>query len=154
MLAEVVGDIAWRIFNVGAPQLDDVVHGKKLGRSLGASASGLGDGFRTLNLRFSHPKPAALGIFAVRVHGLADTPLDGVASLGKNPTVDTTDSYKLEVHLFDFAGDLYGQLISVRFLAKLRDEQRFDSLAALTAQIDADAAAARHHLSTLQRVTA
>ncbi len=121
-----------------------VMHGKKLGRTLG---------YPTANVHLPHRKPALAGIFVVEV----DTALGrfgGVASLGKNPTVDTTDSYKLEVHLFDFAGDLYGQLISVRFLAKLRDEQRFDSLAALTAQIDADAAAARHHLSTLQRVTA
>ena len=61
-----------------------VVHGRKLGRALGESA-GRGDGFRTLNLRFAHPRPAAMGIFVVRVHGLADEPLPGVASLGVRP---------------------------------------------------------------------
>ena len=58
-----------------------VVHGRKLGRKLGASGSGQHDGFRTLNLRFAHWKPAASGIFVVRVHGLGDTPLAGVANL-------------------------------------------------------------------------
>lgn len=121
-----------------------VMHGKKLGRTLG---------YPTANVHLPHRKPALAGIFVVEVDTAAGR-FGGVASLGKNPTVDQGDDYKLEVHLFDFAGNLYGQLICVRFLAKLRDEQRFDSLAALTAQIDADAAAARHHLSTLQRVSA
>jgi len=66
-----------------------VLHGKKLGRELG---------FRTLNLRFHHPRPAALGIFVVRTHGLADAPVDGVASLGRRPSVDDSGRVLLEVH--------------------------------------------------------
>lgn len=62
-----------------------VVHGRKLGRALGASSDGADDGFRTLNLRFSHWKPAANGIFVVQVHGLSDQPLPGVANLGVRP---------------------------------------------------------------------
>jgi riboflavin kinase/FMN adenylyltransferase len=67
-----------------------VVHGRKLGRALGASAAA-GDGFRTLNLRFAHWKPAASGIFAVLVHGLSDAPLPGVANLGVRPSLDPHD---------------------------------------------------------------
>ena len=79
-----------------------VIPGARLGRTLGETGTGRGDGFRTLNLRFRHPKPAAMGIFVVRVHGLADRPLDGVASLGKRPTVDDSGRVLLEVHCFDW----------------------------------------------------
>ncbi|MFT3665202.1 bifunctional riboflavin kinase/FAD synthetase [Piscinibacter sp.] len=120
-----------------------VVHGRKLGRDLG---------FKTLNLRFSHPKPAALGIFAVRVHGLADEPLDGVASLGRRPTVDDSGRVLLEVHCLDWPAGLgaeggYGKIVRVELLHKLRDEARFDSLEALTAAIRQDADDARAFLA-------
>ncbi|WP_285239326.1 riboflavin kinase, partial [Escherichia coli] len=69
-----------------------VVHGRKLGRALGASAEGAADGFRTLNLRFAHWKPAASGIFVVRVHGLSEHPLPGVANLGVRPSLDPQDA--------------------------------------------------------------
>jgi riboflavin kinase/FMN adenylyltransferase len=72
--------------------------------------------------------------------------LTAVASLGTRPTVDGTDML-LEVHVFDFAGDLYGREIEVEFVAKLRDEVKFDSLDALTAQMKVDAAQARDLLS-------
>ena len=75
-----------------------VVHGQKLGRVLGESTAGAADGFRTLNLRFTHDKPAAHGIFAVRTHGLAAGTLDGVASLGVRPTVEDAGRVLLEVH--------------------------------------------------------
>lgn len=69
-----------------------VVHGRKLGRALAETATGKGDGFRTLNLRFSRRahawKPAASGIFVVQVHGLTDQPLAGVANLGVRPSLD------------------------------------------------------------------
>ncbi len=68
-----------------------VVHGRKLGRDLGASSAGNGDGFRTLNLRFSHWNPAASGIFAVLVHGLDAEPLPGVANLGIRPSLEPDD---------------------------------------------------------------
>ena len=129
-----------------------VVHGRKLGRSLGASAEGRGDGFRTLNLRFPHPRPAAMGIFVARVHGLGDAPLDGVASLGRRPTIDDSGRVLLETHVFDWPAALgseggYGKLVRVELLAKLRDEARYDSLAALAGAIRGDADAARAWLA-------
>ena len=125
-----------------------VVHGARLGRSLGESGAGRGDGFRTLNLRFGHPKPAALGIFVVRVHGLAGAPVPGVASLGRRPTVDDSGRVLLEVHCLEWPEALgpeggYGRLVRVELLHKLRDEARYDSLAALSAAIGQDARDAR-----------
>jgi riboflavin kinase/FMN adenylyltransferase len=129
-----------------------VVHGRKLGRSLGASAPGRGDGFRTLNLRFSHPKPAALGVFAVRTYGLTAEPLDGVASLGKRPTVDDSGRVVLEVYCLDWPASLgaegaYGKIVRVELLHKLRDEARYDGLDALTAAIRQDVEDARAFLA-------
>ncbi len=129
-----------------------VVHGRKLGRSLGASAEGSADGFRTLNLRFSHPKPAALGIFAVRTCGLTDAPIDGVASLGRRPTVDDSGRVLLEVHCLDWPAHLgreggYGKIVRVELLHKLRDEARYDGLEALTAAIRQDVDDARAFLA-------
>jgi riboflavin kinase/FMN adenylyltransferase len=128
-----------------------VVHGRKVGRTLGESASGRGDGFRTLNLRFSHPKPAALGVFAVRTFGLTHEPLHGVASLGQRPTVDDSGRVVLEVYCLDWPRTLgaeggYAKLVCVELLHKLRDEARYDGLAALTAAIrrDVDDARAFH----------
>ncbi|NRF67964.1 bifunctional riboflavin kinase/FAD synthetase [Aquincola sp. S2] len=114
-----------------------VVHGRKLGRELG---------FRTLNLRFPHPKPAAMGIFVVRVQGLGDMPLAGVASLGVRPTVEDAGRVLLEVHCLDWplapeAG--YGRVLQVELLHKLHDELKYPSLDALRAGITRDAADAR-----------
>jgi len=129
-----------------------VIHGARLGRELGASAPGRDDGFRTLNLRFPHARPAAMGIFVVRVHGLGDKPLDGVASLGRRPTVDDSGRVLLEVHCFEWPAGLgaeggYGKLVAVELLKKLRDEARYDSLAELTDAIRRDSVDARAHLS-------
>ena len=129
-----------------------VIHGRQLGRSLGESAAGRGDGFRTLNLRFHHPKPAALGIYAVQTHGLADKPVAGVASLGKRPTVDDSGRVLLEVYCLDWPAALgseggYGKLVRVELLHKLRDEARYDGLPALTAAIHKDADNARAFLA-------
>jgi riboflavin kinase / FMN adenylyltransferase len=117
--------------------LGRVVHGKELGRTLG---------FPTANLRLMRRRPPVQGIMAVRVFGIEARPLIAVASLGTRPTVDGTDML-LEVHVFDFAGDLYGREIEVEFVAKLRDEVKFDSLDALTVQMKIDAAQARELLS-------
>jgi riboflavin kinase/FMN adenylyltransferase len=117
--------------------LGRVVHGRELGRELG---------FPTANLRLMRRKPPVQGVMAVRVFGIAPEALTAVASLGTRPTVDGTDML-LEVHVFDFAGDLYGREIEVEFVAKLRDEVKFDSLDALTAQMKVDAAQARDLLS-------
>ena len=115
-----------------------VIHGRKLGRSLG---------FPTLNLRVPFDRPALSGVFAVRVHGIDTQPLPGVASLGTRPVVEFDGRFLLEVHLFDFGADLYGRLVRVEFIRKLRDERNFDSLDALTVQIDADAREARRVLA-------
>lgn len=129
-----------------------VVHGRKLGRALGASAPGKDDGFRTLNLRFKHWKPAASGIFAVLVHGLADQPLPGVANLGVRPSLDANDvnagRVLLETHCLEWPSHLgaegaYGKIVRVELLHKLHDELRYTSLEALTAGIAKDGRDAR-----------
>jgi riboflavin kinase/FMN adenylyltransferase len=81
----------------------------------------------------------------VRVFGIESNAMDAVASLGTRPTVNGTEML-LEVHVFDFSGDLYGREIEVEFVAKLRDELKFDSLEALTEQMKIDAAQAREVL--------
>ncbi|PWW47701.1 riboflavin kinase/FMN adenylyltransferase [Melaminivora alkalimesophila] len=131
-----------------------VVHGRKLGRQLGRSAASgpHQDGFRTLNLRFSHWKSAASGIFAVRVHGLSPEPLPGVANLGVRPSVDPSDvnggRVLLETHCLEWPAHLgaegaYGKIIRVELLHKLHDELKYDSLEALTAGIARDCEEAR-----------
>jgi riboflavin kinase/FMN adenylyltransferase len=95
-----------------------------------------------MNLRVAH-RPALSGIFVVQVHGLADAPLPAVASLGVRPTVEDAGRMLLEVHVFDYAQQCYGKLVRVEFLAKLRDEEKYDDLATLTAAIDNDVAQAR-----------
>jgi riboflavin kinase / FMN adenylyltransferase len=117
--------------------LGRVVHGRELGRTLG---------FPTANLRLMRRKSPVQGVMAVRVFGVEPKALTAVASLGTRPTVDGTDML-LEVHVFDFAGELYGREIEVEFVAKLRDEVKFDSLEALAEQMKVDAAQARDLLS-------
>ena len=129
-----------------------VVHGQKLGRQLNESSAGAGDGFRTLNLRFAHRKSAAHGIYAVHVHGLADAPLGGVASLGVRPTVEEAGRILLEVHCLDWPAALgrdgaYGKIVRVELLHKLRDEARYDGLPALSAAIARDVDQARAYLA-------
>jgi len=136
-----------------------VCHGAKLGRALGESGTGRGDGFRTLNVRFGHPKPAAMGIFVVRVHGLGAAPIDGVASLGKRPTVDDSGRVLLETHCLDWPAALgaeggYGKLVRVELLCKLRDEARYESLPALADAIARDARDARAWLADEARAHA
>ena len=110
-----------------------VVHGRELGRTLG---------YPTANISLYGRRPALGGIFAARVHGVGPAAWPAVASLGTRPTVNGVEPL-LEAHLFDFDGDLYGRLIEVEFVARLRDEEKFDDLPALVAQMDNDAAAAR-----------
>jgi riboflavin kinase/FMN adenylyltransferase len=111
-----------------------VLHGRKLGREIG---------FPTLNLRIAHRRSAVHGVFAVRVHGISERPWPGVASVGLRPTVDDSGRWLLEVHLFDFADQVYGRLVRVEFLQKLRDEERYDTLDDLTSAIRADSDRAR-----------
>jgi riboflavin kinase/FMN adenylyltransferase len=110
-----------------------VVAGQRLGRTLG---------YPTANLKIGRRVSPLHGIYAVRVMGLGETPRPAVASLGTRPTVDGGEML-LEVHLFDFDEDIYGRHLTVEFVAWLREERRFDSLDALTAQMHDDAARAR-----------
>ncbi len=126
-----------------------VVHGQKLGRSLG---------FRTLNLAFRHPRPAAGGIFVVRTHGLGPTPVDGVASLGVRPTVEDAGRVLLEVHCLDWAPEAgpdsaYGKIVRVELLAKLHDELKYEGLEALQAGIAKDCEQARAFFAAMHTQT-
>ena len=124
-----------------------VVHGRKLGRELNC---------RTLNLRFSHWKPAAAGIFVVQVHGLTEPPLAGVANLGVRPSIDPSDvnggRVLLETHCLDWPASLgaeggYGKIIRVELLHKLHDELKYDGLDALMQGIHKDCDDARAWLA-------
>ncbi|RDJ00631.1 bifunctional riboflavin kinase/FAD synthetase [Dyella solisilvae] len=122
-----------------------VEYGKQLGRDLG---------YPTANIHLRDRASPVHGIFAVRV-GLGDGECSwpGVASLGVRPTVNEVPEPLLEVHLFDFEGDLYGQRMAVEFVAKLRDEQKFDGLEALTVQMAKDARQARELLGMNPRLS-
>jgi riboflavin kinase/FMN adenylyltransferase len=102
-------------------------------------------GYATANIRMKHDRPPLLGVFAVEVTGHGDRPLPGVANLGYRPTANAVLRPILEVHLFDFASDIYGAHLTVRFLHKLRDEMKFSGLDELKAQIARDVEAARQY---------
>jgi riboflavin kinase/FMN adenylyltransferase len=125
-----------------------VVHGRKLGRDLG---------FRTLNLRFGHVRPAASGIFVVQVQGLAAEAVPGVASLGVRPTVEDAGRVLLEVHCLDWPAALpmeggYGRCVQVDLLHKLHDERKYPSMQALQEGIARDTEDARAWWSARRRV--
>ena len=111
------------------------------GQRLGAQL-----GFPTANVPLERRRSPVAGIFAVQVRGVADRARAGVASLGTRPTIGGTEAL-LEAHVFDFNGDLYGREIEVEFVARLRDEERFTTLDALTEQMHRDAADARRILN-------
>ncbi len=113
-----------------------ITRGRQLGRTIE---------FPTANIPLRRLSTALSGVFAVRVHGLGETALAGMANLGTRPTVKGSEKL-LEVHLFDFDGDIYGRHVSVEFVRKLRDEQSFESLDALGRQIEVDESAARRAL--------
>ena len=159
------GDMAEAARLLGRPYAisGHVVHGRKLGRQLGRSAASGADqdGFRTLNLRFAHWKPAASGIFAVLVHGLHDAPLPGVANLGVRPSLDPRDAnggrVLLETHCLDWPTHLgaeggYGKIVRVELLHKLHDELKYDSHT-LTAGIARDCEDARAFFATAHAET-
>ena len=110
-----------------------VLHGQKLGRQLGTP---------TANVQLKRRRAPLNGVYLVSVE-LDGRVQPGVANIGMRPTVAGDGRAHLEVHLLDFAGDLYGRRLTVVFHQKLRDEQRFASLEALKAAIDADIASAR-----------
>ncbi len=129
------GDLTGAARLLGRPYIlhGRVSHGDARGRTIG---------FPTLNLPLRRKAVSLRGVFAVRVTGLAATPLPAVANLGWRPTVGGTYPL-LEVHVLDFCGQVYGRQVQVEFVQQLRDERRFDSLEALRAQIDLDVRAAR-----------
>ena len=110
----------------------EVIHGEKRGRDLG---------YPTANIRLDKNCGLKHGIYAVRV-GIGDKRVDGVASFGRRPTFDN-GAPLLEVFLFDFAGDLYGQRLDVAFIGFIRDELKFDGVEALVRQMNDDSARAR-----------
>jgi riboflavin kinase / FMN adenylyltransferase len=118
-----------------------VLRGAQLGRTLG---------YPTANLALHRRVVPLWGILAVRVTGAGLDDHPAVVSLGTRPTVNGTDPL-LEVHLFDFDGDLYGEYLSVDFVCWLRAEQKFESLDTLVAQMHLDAARARDALAAPDR---
>lgn len=133
---------------LGRPFVIDgkVEYGNQLGRTLG---------YPTANIHLQQRVSPVHGIFAVRVGlGESECAWPGVASLGVRPTVNEVAHPLLEVHLFDFDGELYGQRMAVEFVAHLRDEQKFDGLDALKAQMALDARQAREVLGMNPRLAA
>lgn len=139
------GDVRRAAALLGRPwQIEQrIVHGDKRGRTIG---------FPTANLRLGRYLHPATGVYAVRVgliepHGASafEEPMtwyDGVANFGRRPTFDKTDML-LEVHLFDYVGDLYGRSVRVQFIDRIRDERRFDGIDDLKTQIEQDCTRAR-----------
>lgn len=114
-----------------------VVEGRRIGRTLG---------FPTANLAVNREQLPPPGVYAVRATGAADS-WDGVANLGFRPTVEGEGTeLRLEAHLFGLEGEIYGEELEVEFVAKIRDERKFDGLEALRRQIADDVAAARELL--------
>ena len=114
-----------------------VIHGEKLGRTLG---------FPTANIALGR-QPPLLGIYAVNVHGLPGGSRTGVASVGVRPTVDASGKPLLEVFVFDFDAAVYGRRVTVEFLHKLRDEARYPDLDTLARQIRVDVDDARKYFA-------
>lgn len=113
-----------------------IAHGDKLGRKLG---------FPTANIHLHRQRVPLQGVFAIQLFGIDEEPVNGVANIGTRPTVTGENKPLLEVHLFNFNRDIYGEHVQVHFLKKIRSEQRFDSLDALTEQIADDCSAAEHY---------
>ncbi|MDA5193940.1 bifunctional riboflavin kinase/FAD synthetase [Govanella unica] len=114
-----------------------VLEGDKRGRTIG---------FPTLNLSMDDYLLPAFGVYAVRVVLPTGNVVEGVANIGRRPTFDKAD-VTLEVHLFDFTGDLYGQVVSVEIVDFIRPEQKFAGLDELKAQIAKDSVRARELLA-------
>lgn len=129
------GDLrrARQLLGRGYAMSGKVIRGESLGRKLG---------YPTANVHLRRRLSPVLGIFAVRVRGLGPAPLNAVASVGTRPTFGGTKPV-LEVHIFDFDENVYGRRIEVEFVARLRDEEKFDNVEDLVAQMHRDSAEAR-----------
>lgn len=122
-----------------------VIDGDKLGKQIG---------FPTANIQLKYNHPPLSGIFVVAVRGAIQsspaTILPGVASLGVRPTIHKNGKPVLEVHLFDFSQDIYGQHLQVDFLHKLRDEEKYADIDTLIVQIKKDVLQAKDFFLTAQ----
>lgn len=115
-----------------------VIHGRKLGRTLS---------YPTLNMRLPPRCAARSGVYIVKVFGLSDQPLAGIASLGVRPTVEDDGRILLETHILDARVDAYGKLVRVELLQHVRDEAKFPDLPTLTAAMHDDAKQARDYFA-------
>ncbi len=111
-----------------------VIRGDRIGRTLG---------FPTANVQMKHNRPPLAGIFVAQIHGLPEGPLNGAASLGVRPTIAGAGRPVLEIHLLDFAREIYGAHVRIAFLERLREEHKYPDLKALARQIGLDVAQAR-----------
>jgi riboflavin kinase/FMN adenylyltransferase len=138
------GDLAHAARLLGRPYgiAGRVIHGQKLGRELG---------FHTANIQLKRNRVPLSGVFAVRVSAEGLGVREGVANLGMRPTVSAALRPTLEVHLFDFDGDLYRRHLTVDFQARLRGQMKFDGLPALAAQIARDVATAKDYFASRAR---
>ncbi len=118
-----------------------VAHGDKRGRLLG---------FPTANIEMFRKNTPIEGVYAVTMKGFDDKVYQGVANVGSRPTINGDAKVILETHLFDFDREIYGAYVEVNFKAKIRDEKKFASLDALTAQIDDDVQKAKKIFQELQ----
>ena len=116
-----------------------VEHGDKRGRKMG---------YPTANIHLHRAKVPLNGVYAVQLYGIDEEPVNGVANIGVRPTISGSDKALLEVHLFDFKRDIYGEHVQVYFLKKLREEQKFASLEQLIEQIHIDSAQAKGFFQT------
>jgi riboflavin kinase / FMN adenylyltransferase len=132
------GQIADATAMLGGPWFinGEVIHGEKRGRDLG---------YPTANIRLDASCGLKHGIYAVRV-GRGKARIDGVASFGRRPTFDN-GAPLLEVFLFDFKGDIYGERLDVAFIGFIREELRFSSVEALVSQMNEDSEVARAQLA-------
>ncbi|BBL75876.1 bifunctional riboflavin kinase/FAD synthetase [Methylomagnum ishizawai] len=132
------GDLERAARLLGRPYLvcGRVVHGAKLGRTLG---------FPTANLLMRRKNTPVQGVFAVTMAGLGAAPRPGIANVGLRPTVGGGQRVLLETFLFDFSEDIYGRLVEVIFHRKIRDERRFAGIEELRVQIGKDVTAAREY---------
>jgi riboflavin kinase/FMN adenylyltransferase len=115
-----------------------IAHGFQRGRTIG---------FPTANIAMARKQSPVHGVYAVRVHGLGGCCYPAVANVGNRPTVVAGSQYWLEVHIFDFSETIYGSLVKVELVEKLREEKKFDSFEQLKEQIVADATKARQLLA-------
>lgn len=114
-----------------------VAHGDKRGRTLG---------FPTANIHLHRRKVPLSGVYVVQLFGIDGEPIQGVANVGVRPTVGSEKAL-LEVHLFDFDRDIYGEHVQIFFLQKLREEKKFADLTELTKQIEQDCQRAKAYFS-------